>query len=45
MYRCKCTWWTVLEWNVFEDGVCSNVSICKSVSIRKAFARMCMGGE
>ena len=23
MCRCKCAWWMVLEWNVFEDGVCS----------------------
>ena len=23
MCRCKCVWWMVLEWNVFEDVVCS----------------------
>ena len=23
MCRCKCTWWMVLEWNVFEDRACS----------------------
>ena len=23
MCRCKCAWWMVLEWNVFEDGECS----------------------
>ena len=25
MCRCKCVWWIVLEWNVFEDVVCSSI--------------------
>ena len=44
MCKCKCVWWMVLEWNVFEDVVCSRISICTPVGIRKAFACMCMGG-
>ena len=23
MCKCKCVWWMVLEWNTFEDVVCS----------------------
>ena len=23
MCKCECVWWMVLEWNVFEDVVCS----------------------
>ena len=23
MCRCKCVWWMVLEWNMFEDVVCT----------------------
>ena len=26
MCKCKCVWWMVLEWNVFEDVVCSRIS-------------------
>ena len=22
MCRCKCAWWMVLEWNMFDDGAC-----------------------
>ena len=43
MCKCKCVWWMVLGWNLFEDGACCIDFDCTPVSIRKAFARMCMG--
>ena len=45
MCRCKCALWMVLEWKVFEDGVCSNVSICTAVSIRKGLRLHVHEGE
>ena len=44
MCTCKCVWWMVLEWNVFEDGACSiGFDLYSSQHRRKAFANMCMG--
>ena len=40
MCGCKCVSLMVLEWNVFEDVVCSRDFNFTPVGIRKAFACM-----
>ena len=45
VYKCKYVWWTVLEWNVFENGACSIIfDLPPQSASGRPFVCMCMRG-